>query len=66
MTTGMGGVYVSDIACWDGWLLGRTYICLMVHNNIKGAKGAFLGGITGTGRISKEVWGTGLSPLGDG
>ena len=41
-------------------------ICLVVHNNIKGAKGAFLGGITGTGRISKEVWGTGLSPLGDG
>ena len=41
-------------------------ICLVVHNNIKGAKGAFLGGITGTGRTSKEVWGTGLSPLGDG
>ena len=37
---------MSDIACWDGWLLGRTYICLMVHNNIKGAKEAFLGGIT--------------------
>ena len=54
---------MSDIACWDGWLLGRTYICLMVHNNIKGAKGAFLGGITERDGSRRKCGGRGCPHL---